>query len=652
MKKYLFGSFIIALSLISVVAFTSKSAFADGGVLVFDPYSDRWDYSAEKNQQAFINYEDGIQKMILSIGLDDNINNGAVWLFPVPADPSKVAVDILKSMPNIRGEEISQTAQMNMEDIGLLLPKTQLYTIPFMPYELNHRYGSTYYGDGIMVGAAAGTGASTDGSSVKPDVVVYDHVDKNGITSEIISARTSKGIYEYLNKKGLKVASGSISVLDKYIGKNYSFIASWIDPKDEVRITSGDILNFYKNVRSEYIYNKIFYFNDYPDFSDIELTIADKYPEFEENLGYSSQSSRYSSFDADPAIEFLESDEGEAVLQELVAAVQKDPSVIQEVDSTTAFNQKGVFVTFPTKKIFFPLIPTSVYGSKIVPATIRIIGHVSPIVYQDIKSSTRTEYFIKGTDSSDDDQDAFFNGRYEDINYTKVEINAPSKYFTEDLWFDNHIPLAKNYPLFVAQHKWATFAVLLVVNSILSALIAGFIAFKNLRKKPGDLLRLGFYLGLSNCFTIIGVMITTLFIYTAPPNDDAEILVSKLRKKGYVWKRKAILVASILLLPAFALGIYALPSLLEEIGTDGFEHLLFWPLFFMYALPILDIFAIYVLSRVREQDKELFYDLESTSYSHWTFLPHDWMKGVFVILFSIIFLLATWGMTSFINLTT
>lgn len=60
MKKL---SILITLSLITFLAvfsFTSKLVLADGMIIKPDPYSDRWDYSNETNQQAFINYDNGL----------------------------------------------------------------------------------------------------------------------------------------------------------------------------------------------------------------------------------------------------------------------------------------------------------------------------------------------------------------------------------------------------------------------------------------------------------------------------------------------------------------------------------------------------------------------------------------------------------------
>lgn len=58
-------SLIIGIFLASLLTIP-ESVLADGMIIKPDPYSDRWDYLRENNQQTFINYENGLEKMILS----------------------------------------------------------------------------------------------------------------------------------------------------------------------------------------------------------------------------------------------------------------------------------------------------------------------------------------------------------------------------------------------------------------------------------------------------------------------------------------------------------------------------------------------------------------------------------------------------------
>src|SRR3990167_2104074 len=83
-RKKTFLFIILSLAaFLTVFSFNPKSVLADGMIIKPDPYSDRWDYSSENSQQAFINYENGLQKMIISVGFEEENSNGVVWLFPV-----------------------------------------------------------------------------------------------------------------------------------------------------------------------------------------------------------------------------------------------------------------------------------------------------------------------------------------------------------------------------------------------------------------------------------------------------------------------------------------------------------------------------------------------------------------------------------------
>lgn len=414
MKKL---SNLITLSLIvflAIFSFTSKSALADGMMIKSDPYLDRWDYSSESNQQAFINYDNGLQKMIISVGIENENSDGIVWLFPVPSEPNKVAIDVVKSLPQLSGEEISEKAKSNLNNTIKFLQMTQIYPIPFIflsqplgvsePVEIN-----------IL-------GMSEDISkSVESDVVVYEHLEKEGITSEIITAKTATGLYDYLNNKGLKIESGSIPVLDDYIGKEYSFVASWINSSENIVST-----------------------------------------------------------------------------------------------------QRGVFVTFPTKNIYFPMLPTSVYGSKTIPITIRLIGHVSPKIFQNIKSYTKTEYYI-GSISFNNDLKNFYSGPNQNIKYTKIEINAPSKFLTDDLWISNSAPLKTYYSTFFAKHSVISTILLLIISSSITGILVGWIFFKALRK---NIFKLGL-LGLFNCLSIFGLLIATVFVRTKEKDEGIRSVLTE-----------------------------------------------------------------------------------------------------------------------------
>lgn len=545
---------LIALSLIAfftVFFVMSKPVLADGMIIEPGPYSDRWDYSDEKNQQAFINYDNGLQKMVISVGFDAKNSQDAVWLFPVPSDPNKVAIDVVTSLPRFGGEDISLKAKSSLADARSSIQMTQIYSIPFLDFRrlsLNSSLGSE---------GATSTSKSAD-NGIEPDVVVYEHIEKEGISSEIITAKTANGLFDYLKAKGLKIESGSIPVLDNYIGKEYSFIASWISA----------------------------------------------------------------------------------------------PEIVVSADYQSA--QRGVFVTFPTNDIFFPLLPTSVYGSKTVPATIRIMGYVTPKVFQDIKSFTTTSYFMNGSDwYGPEDLRTFYGEKYYDINYTKIDINAPSKYLTQDLWISNSAPIKTYFSSFVINYPTAITIILLVIGSILTGILAGWICFKDLRK---NIVKLGL-IGLSNCLSIIGLIITTALISSKAGNKNIRPLIIEIKQKGYYWKRRFAVLLFSVATPFLVFGLsilhplsIALVESISENTSKQFFATIALPMTIVYVLPIVALIVGIIIKRVKVEDKKLFNQLNIAEYSSWLFLPKDVKKYVFVPVFSVIFLIISWLLVALLGL--
>lgn len=560
MKKYVF-TILLFVSLLTL-SFISKPVFADGMVIKPDPFSDRWDYSDEDSQQAFINYDNGLQKMIVSIGLDSYDNDGVVWLFPVPSDPSRVVIDVVDTIPDLSGEEISEKAKSNLVDTTKLLQMTQIYTIPFL---FSSNYSTPEYGD-IMQLSASKTGTQ----SLEQDVVVYEHIDKDGISSEIITAKTANGLYEYLKGKGLKIENGSISVLEKYIGKDYSFVASWISRPKIAIFTDG--------------------------------------------------TENYSLQCACP----------------MVIGIRCD------CDQTDLYNQRGVFVTFPTNDIYFPLLPTSVYGSKTVPATIKVIGHVSPKVFQNIKSYTKTSYYIDNYASFSKDLKTFYSGESENIKYTKIAIDAPSKLLTDDLWISKQAPIKTYFSTFVAEHWFISAVILLAISSLLSGIIVGLFVFKGLRK---NILKLGL-LGLSNCFSILGLIATTMLIGTKAKDESAASLLAEIKRKGYMWKR----IVTIILFSVAAVSIiFGLLSIMNSGSYIGYDYSIMSALI-IYILPFAALLVGFIYRQIKPEDIELFSQLRLIGYSSWSFKPKDKMKIAFVPIFSIVFLIISWSLVKLIEL--
>jgi len=532
---------IIGILLVSLLIIPGLAS-ADGMVIKPDPYSSRWDYLNESNQQAFINYEDGVEKMILSIGIQES-DTGAVWIFPVPSDPSKVVIDVVTDLPELRGEEITKKAKSNLLLISEVLPSTQIYPIPFVSLR-----GAP--AKARIDGPATLSNSLGWGDPAEIDVMVYEHLEKEGIVSEIITAKTAHGLYQYLQANNLSIEQGSLPVLDHYIGQDFTFVVSWLQETTE-----------------------------------------------------------------------------------------------------TQSSQRGVFVTFPTDKIYYPLIPTSVYGSEVIPATIRIMGHRSPEIFKDIKGYVKTEYYIQeplvGTVASG--LGAFYNSPDTSFKYTKIEISAPSKLLTNDLWINSGAPIKTYYTLFFSEHPWISGILLLVLSSIITSMLLGWIMFRDLRNKKG-ILKLAL-LGLFNCLSILGFLIASFFFRTKAKNKKAISLASQLIAKGYGWKRGLAVILICIASPFLGFGAVMLPYFLSDVLRYGSISGYGLPLTIIYVIPILFVIVAMFIKRIKTEDKALFTQLKAIGYSSWSFVPKDKLKFVFVPIFSVSFLIISWLIIKLVEIT-
>ena len=188
-------------------AFSTIPANADG----FAMYTDQTYFALhdETTQVAAINYENGTEKLLLAVKMDKIVDNSIVWIVPVPAEASEVKINILEDFPEFWGEDILLIAEESKDTVffmSLITGLTQIWTLPLLaPFWM------------LRIGGM-----------VPPKVEVYAHVEKEGITTEVITAETATALYEYLEGKNVTIPSGSIPILDEYIGEGYAFVASWV----------------------------------------------------------------------------------------------------------------------------------------------------------------------------------------------------------------------------------------------------------------------------------------------------------------------------------------------------------------------------------------------------------------------------------------
>jgi hypothetical protein len=424
-----------------ILVLLSSLALADGGMWIHRP--DGWQLHPEERQLCAINYENGYQNMILSINFDSDTKGGdkAVWIFPIPAKPEDTVVDVIKGFPQFHGYDIKSQAKSKVSNAFQMMRATQIYPLFFISRVM---YAASSSND--LLGLAANSKQYKE-----PSMYIYEHIEKMGLTTELIKVKDGKVLQDYFSAKKLYIPSESQKVFDEYIGQDYIFVISWIYDLEQLKQAQT------------------------------------KQPDY----GYNYQS-----------------------------------------------NLVGVSLTFPTDKIYFPLKPTSIYGSKVVPATIYVTGFVTPTLYDSIKSSTQVEYLYQGYYQVPEDVKTLFGGK-ESINnlkYTKITMNPPSKYLKEDLYFENKAPLVIQRAEFFIKYSTIMGWFFFILCSILASLIAALIVFR----KETNILKFTLF-GLTNLFTIIGVIIGIIILKT---KEIDQKLKDQIKKSGLtitMWDRRKLL---------------------------------------------------------------------------------------------------------------
>ncbi len=300
---------------------------ADGMVLWGGSGGSTWRYAAESEQQALLRLVDGREHLLLRVRVDDADEKGLLWIFPIPGDPAKVEIDVARKFEAVRGQSVEDALHNEVRRLGdsALMAHPGALTAEFWPLLIHPQYLLPMFGLGELASNMEG-GSGTPSPPPVPDVTVHKHIEKRGLIVEVLSARTAAGLSRYLSSKGISPGPLAGSVLARYIGKEYCFVASWAGT-------------------------------------------------------------------------------GPANASEL-----------------------GLSVSFPATALYFPLAPSSVYGSRRLPITIQAEGLLTPRLTPPLEGLARVSHMREYGGS----------GRL----FTVIRFHAPASALTEDLWIDPVAPPA------------------------------------------------------------------------------------------------------------------------------------------------------------------------------------------------------------------
>ncbi|MFA5332249.1 MAG: hypothetical protein WC342_07710 [Methanoregula sp.] len=211
------GVFFIIAILIPVVSADGMTFLGDPDMMLLQP---------ENDQAGAVYYEDGYENMILSVSLDwKQQGNQSVWIFPVPAKPQDVSIDVLKGFPTYDGTPLADIygTRVGMVAVASASYATFPLTTPVVLLAVVGWMGDTSLG-------FAGAPPRQSG-----DVIIWDRVDKRGLSTEVISAKDADALAGYLASRDLALPNESLGMLDDYIAHDYSFVVTSVQNVTEYR---------------------------------------------------------------------------------------------------------------------------------------------------------------------------------------------------------------------------------------------------------------------------------------------------------------------------------------------------------------------------------------------------------------------------------
>ncbi len=491
---------LLALALIFSVL--SSAAHADGSIHAY--IEGTWEVFNETQQECVINFHDGRQYMILTVETGESLKGDkAVWIFPVPAAPEKTDIDILQGFPELDGYDVEERAEQDISEIFNIMRSTQIYPLPLQLFEPS------------LILPMWSMTLSRPGEK---GVTVHESVEKMGLTTELVSAEDGASLRDYITQKGLTLPSASQNILEEYIGQEYSFVMSWAS--DLSKIESYD-----KEQTIPYL---------------LELLDQGKLEEAKTFIKESGKDEH----DINLILEIL-NDKKEGLDYKKQRIKQFFPYIPREDK-----NKLGIFLSFPTQKIFYPLKPTSVYRNDIVPAVIYVLDYVKPELYGRIKSDTEVSYFyadrltlrramediftgfekVSGVSTSGNVTAPRFAVR--DVKYTEINIDTASRNFTQDLWMEVSTPLRVRLARVASKFQIVYGPLLFAISSCAASLLSGMLLFRDRSISKWKFAAFG----LSNFLSIMGFFIAAYIL-----NIDTRFTDTQEVQQNEVSARKILL---------------------------------------------------------------------------------------------------------------
>jgi hypothetical protein len=390
-----------------------------------------WAKVHERSQFAIINYQDRLEKMIVSIQVNaDQLESASemFWLFPVPSDPTDVSVDVMSIVPRLDGEPLGEFLQDEVADSPLWMLSL----------------GTTIWFAGMygMVLTLGGTGAGGGGAQ---DVVAYDSISKNGLTTSVLSANTSADMQGYFQLNGMTIPSEDLALIDEYIEDGFAFVATRISDVAAFRssasaMSEGGITYYMMGVEADFRTDRIFF--------PLKLT------------------SGYGDAEIPIVVQVLG-------LVEVTGGPPESQSLSVDVDYEIL---DGGYLVYGNSYY---------YG----PSYSNFNPEVLPFFEEQIGSSWRSNL------------DSYSQYSIYDQRFTTIRIDGRADALDQDLWMADSAPFAEGVTDAMIQNSGLVVVIAVVIISMLTGIIAGLIVDRNSGHLPQYMV-----IGLCNVLTAVATV--------------------------------------------------------------------------------------------------------------------------------------------------
>ncbi len=324
------------------------------------------------------------------------------------------------------------------------------------------------------------------------------------------------------------------------------------------------------------------------------------------------------------------------------------------------FENKAIYIKFPSKNIYYPMKLTSAYGMEQIKVDLRLIGYYDielPSIYRH-QAVVQYYYDDKIYVNQNKNHQLAYNyllpnrqldndNYYHNIRYTKISFNSPAKQYNKDIT----IPLNTKNPLnlIIVEQFSRHLGIMVILTTVLVHFIAAFISsfiqfgFKHIKLS---------LLSISSLFSIFTFAAIVYIYKTRNDLAEAKPLLKELKQSGVYKKRKIssflliitiylILIHFILMLGNGPIGYLSLATnmivkpinYMFNFSTNSYFNLIRIFQSFIFISPIIFLLVIKKLNYINMREKSILKKLKKMGYSRMTLTIKDKRKISFMVIY-------------------